>query len=136
MHFTGSKSPVGTGWAGAQNQLLTFLGCFRASYLPQRPFLLQHSHEHACRNHQAGAEPHEDAQGLSPGREAVAAILRGLVLDDVVHQQCLWGEGKTKSAQSSPEVSNKAQENLPAEPEWSLERSVEQLVTREGHQGC
>lgn len=59
------------------------------SYLPQRPFFLEHSHHHANGNHQAGQDSHEDAQDLGPGREAVAAVLRGLVLDDVVHQQSL-----------------------------------------------
>lgn len=59
------------------------------SYLPQRPFFSEHSHHHAHRNHHTGEDSHEDAQDLSPDREAVAAILRGLILDNVVHQQSL-----------------------------------------------
>lgn len=100
-----------TGSAGACGHPCTFLGCSPAmpgpntSYLPQRPFFSEDSHHHAHGNHQAGEDSHEDAQDLGPGREAVAAILGGLVLDDVVHQQGLRNGKKARSTQSPLEVS-------------------------------
>lgn len=78
----------------------TFLGCSGASYLPQRPLFSEHGHQHARGDHQAGEEPHEDAQSLGPGGEAVGAVLGGLVLDDVVHQQRLRGGGKVSTEPS------------------------------------
>lgn len=93
--------------AGAGAPCCTFLGCSPAvsgpstSYLPQRPFFLEHSHHHAHGNHQAGEHSHEDAQGLCPGGELVVAILRRLVLDNVIHQQSLWDGKKARSSQRS-----------------------------------
>lgn len=100
-----------TGSAGVRGHPCTFLGCCPAmpgsntSYLPQRPFFSEHSYHHAHRNHQAGEDSHEDAQDLSPGGEAVAAVLGGLVLDDVVRQQSLQDGKKARSAQSPLKVS-------------------------------
>lgn len=59
------------------------------THLPERTLLSQHSYQHASRDHKAGQQPHEDAQQLGPGGEAVAAILGRLVLDYAVHQQGL-----------------------------------------------
>jgi len=100
-----------TGSAGARGHPCTFLGCYPAmpgpstSYLPRCPFFSEHGHHHAHRNHQAGEDSHEDAQDLGPHGEAVAAVLGGLVLDNVVHQQSLRDGKKVRSAQSPLKVS-------------------------------
>lgn len=107
------------------------------SYLPQRPFFLEHSHHHAHGNHQAGEDSHKDAQDLGPGGEAVVAILRGLVLDNVVHQQSLWDGKKVKSSQRSHAQKKPGDDgHLPAEG-WSSGREMpaEQLITLGGHPG-
>lgn len=138
------KLPEDSDWAGACAHSCVFLGCSPAvsgpstSYLPQCPFFLEHSHHHAHGNHQAGEHSHEDAQDLCPGGEAVVAILRRLVLDNVIHQQSLWDGKKVRSSQRSHAQKRPGDDGTSHQKDGLCGRRCQQssLSHREVTQGC